>query len=56
MSADYIKNLREEIAEMKKFIEPLESGRESIGERKAGEQWRDVTREWSSANGEQSQI
>jgi hypothetical protein len=40
---DYIDRLREEIAFYQAMLEPLETGKMHIGERRANEPWRDRT-------------
>jgi hypothetical protein len=41
--ADYLDGLREEIVRYREMLEPLESGKMHIGERKYGGQWTDRT-------------
>jgi hypothetical protein len=41
--ADYVDQLRGEIAQLQAMLEPLVSGKMHVGSRSAGGQWEDVT-------------
>jgi hypothetical protein len=41
----HIERLKEDIEVLKRMLEPLESGKKQIGERKPNQPWRDCTQE-----------
>jgi len=42
---EYRKRIEDDLAELRRYLAPLESGEMHLGERRPGEPWKDVTTE-----------